>query len=151
MLRGRVFPLSLNFTATKANPKCQSRYEIWYGRTPPSPFCFLKPRFVKRKRTNKLEPQAVPSFYVGSSPNRPCDSMRLIFSSGTIRDSRDVPRASIPPFASVLCGQRGQEPTEQRPSHISPGLGPTQHAKREDPEKAYGKVFGLQARDPVRQ
>ena len=103
---------ALNFTATKANLKCQSRYETWYGRTPPSPFPFLKPGVVKRKRTNKLEPQAVPCFYVGTSPNRPCDSMRLIFSSGTIRDSRDVTWGSIPPLASVLCEQRGQEPTE---------------------------------------
>ena len=55
---------ALNFTATKANPKCKSPYEMWYGRTPPSPFPFLKPGFVKRKRTNKLVPQAVPCSYV---------------------------------------------------------------------------------------
>ena len=103
---------ALNFTATKANPKCKSPYEMWYGRTPPSPFPFLKPGFVKRKRTNKLEPQAVPCFYVGPSPNRPRDSMRVIFSSGTMIDSRDVTWARIPPLASVLCEQGGQEPTE---------------------------------------
>ena len=40
---------TLNFTATKAN-------SMWYGRISPSPFPFLKPGFVKRKRTNKLEP-----------------------------------------------------------------------------------------------
>ena len=34
---------ALNFTATKANPKFKSPYEMWYGRTPPSPFPFLKP------------------------------------------------------------------------------------------------------------
>ena len=38
--------------------------------------------------------------------------MRVIFSSGTIIDSRDVTWASIPPLASVLCEQGGQEPTE---------------------------------------
>ena len=103
---------ALNFTATKANPKCKSPYEMWYGRTPQSPFPFLKPGFVKRKRTNKLEPQAVPCFYVGPSPNRPRDSMRVIFSSGTVIDSRDVTWASIPPLASVLCEQGGKEPTE---------------------------------------
>ena len=32
---------ALTFTATKANPKCKSPYEMWYGRTPPSPFPFL--------------------------------------------------------------------------------------------------------------
>ena len=104
---------ALNFTATKANPKCKSPYEMWYGRTPPSPFPFLKPGFVKRKRTNKLEPQAVPCIYVGPSPNRPRDSMRMIFSSGTMIDSRDVTWASIPPLASVLCEQGGQEPTDE--------------------------------------
>ena len=67
---------------------------------------------MKRKRTNKLEPQAVPCFYVGPSPNRPRDLMRVIFSSGTMIDSRDVAWASIPPLASVLCEQRGREPTE---------------------------------------
>ena len=103
--------LALIFTATKANPKCISPYEMWYGRTPPSPFLFLKPGFVKRKRTNKLEPQAVPCFYVGPSPNRPHSSMRVIFSSGTMIDSRDVTWVSIPPLASVLCEQGGQEPT----------------------------------------
>ena len=103
---------ALNFTATKANPKCKSPYEMWYGRTPPSPFPFLKPGFVKRKRTNKLEPQAVPCFYVGPSPNRPRDLMRVIFSSGTMIDSRDVTWARIPPLVSVLCEQGRQEPTE---------------------------------------
>ena len=103
---------ALDFTATKANPKCKSPYEMWHGRTPPSPFPFLKPGFVKRKRTNKLEPQAVPCFSVGPSPNRPRDSMRVIFSSGTMRDSRDVTWARIPPLASVLCEQGGQESTE---------------------------------------
>ena len=103
---------ALNFTATKANPKCKSPYEMWYGRTPPSPFPFLKLGFVKRKRTNELEPQAVPCFYVGPSPSRPRDSMRVIFSSGTMIDSRDVTWTSIPPLALVLCEQGGQEPTE---------------------------------------
>ena len=103
---------ALNFTATKVNPKCKSPYEMWYGRTPPSRFLFLKPGFVKRKRTNKLEPQAVPCFYVRPSPNHPRDSMRGIFSSGTMIDSRDVTWASIPPLASVLCEQGGQEHTK---------------------------------------
>ena len=90
---------ALNFTATKANPKCKSPYEMWYGRTPPSPFPFLKPGFVKRKRTNKLELQGVPCFYVGPSPNRTRDSMRVIFSSGTMIDSRDVTWARTLPLA----------------------------------------------------
>ena len=104
---------ALNFTAAKAVPECKSPYEMWYdGRTPPSPFLFLIPGFVKRKRTNKLESQAVPCFYVGPSPNRPRDSVRVVFSSGTMIDSRDVTWARIPPLASVLCEQGGQEPTE---------------------------------------
>ena len=95
-----------------ANLKRKSPYEMWYGRTPPSPFPFLKPRFEKRKRTNKLEPQAVPCFYVGPSSNRPRDSMQVMFFSGPIVDLRDITWASIPPLASVLCEQGGQEPTE---------------------------------------
>ena len=69
---------ALNFTATKANPKCKSPYEMWYGRT----------------------------------PNRPRDSMRVIFSSGTMIDPRDVTWGRIPPLASLLCEQGGQDPTE---------------------------------------
>ena len=103
---------ALKSKASKANPKCKSPYEMWYGRTPPSPFSFLKPGFVKSKRTNKLEPQAVLCFYVGPSPNRPRDSMRVMFSSGTMIDSRDVTWTSMPPLASVLYEQGGQEPTE---------------------------------------
>ena len=72
----------------------------------------MKPEFVKRKRTNKLEPQAVPCFYVGPSPNHPRDSIQVMFSSGTMIDSRDVTWASILHFASILCEQGGQEPTE---------------------------------------
>ena len=75
---------ALNFPAIKPNPKCKSPYEMWYGRAPPSPFPFLKPGLVKKKRTNKLEPQAVPCFHVGPSPNRPRDSIRVIFFSGTM-------------------------------------------------------------------
>ena len=67
---------------------------------------------MKRKQTNKLEPQAVPCFYVGPSLNRPRDSMRVIFSSGTMIDSPDVTWARIHRLASVLCEQGGQEPTE---------------------------------------
>ena len=95
-----------------ADLRCKSPYEMWYGRTPPSPFPFLKPRFENRKHTSKPEPQAVPCFYVRLSPNRPRNSMRAIFFSGTIVDSRDVTWASIPPLALVLCEQDRQEPTE---------------------------------------
>ena len=38
--------------------------------------------------------------------------MQVIFFSGTIVDSRDITWASIPPLASVVCEQGGQEPTE---------------------------------------
>ena len=104
--------LALSITAAKANPKCKSPYEMWHGRIPPSPFLFLKSGLVKRKRANKFEPQAVPCFDVGQSSNRPSDSMREIFSSGTMIDSRDVTWASIPSLASLMCEQGGQEPTE---------------------------------------
>ena len=81
---------ALNFTATKANPKCKSPYEMWYGRFPSSPFLFLKPGFVKRKRTNKLESRALPCFFVGQCRNCPLDSIRVILSSGTMINSRNV-------------------------------------------------------------
>ena len=50
----------------------------------------------------------VPCFYIGPSPNRSHDSMRVIFSLGTMIDSRDVTWANIPSLASILCDQGGQ-------------------------------------------
>ena len=69
---------------------------------PPSPFPLLKPGSVKRKRGNKLEHKAVPCFYIGPSPNRPRDSMRLKLRSGAMIDSRHVTWACFPSLTLVL-------------------------------------------------
>ena len=74
---------------------------MWYGKVPPSPFPFLKPGFVKRKHGNKLEPKAVLCFYIGPSPNRPRDSMRVMLRSGAMIDSRHVTWACIPSLTLV--------------------------------------------------
>ena len=92
---------ALNSTATTSNPRCMTPYEMWYSKVPPSPFPFLKPGFVKCKRGNKLEPKAVPCFYIGPSPNRPRDSMRVMLRSGAMTDSRHVTWACIPPLTPV--------------------------------------------------
>ena len=92
---------ALNSTATTSNPRCMIPYEMWYGKVPPSPFPFLKPGFVKRKRGNKLEPKTVPCFYIGPSPNRPRDSMRVMFCSGAMIDSRHLTWACIPSLTLV--------------------------------------------------
>ena len=62
-------------TATTSNPRCMTPHEMWYGKLPPSPFPFLKPGFVKRKRCGMLEPKAAPYFYIEPYPNRPRDSI----------------------------------------------------------------------------
>ena len=90
-----------NSTATTSNPRCMTPYEMWYGKVPPSLFSFLKPGFVKRKGGNKLEPKAVPCFYIGPSPNRPRDSMRVMSRSGAMIDSRYVIWACIPSLTPV--------------------------------------------------
>ena len=59
---------ALNSTTTTSNPQCKTPYEMWYGKVPPSPFPFLKPGFVKRKRVDKLKPKAVPCYYIGPFP-----------------------------------------------------------------------------------
>ena len=92
---------ALNSTATTSNPRCMTPYEMWYGKVPPSPFPFLKLGFAKRKRGNKLEPKAVPCFYIGPSPNRPRDSMRVILRSGAMIDSRHVTWTCIPSLTPV--------------------------------------------------
>ena len=93
---------ALNSIAATTNPRCMTPYEMWYGKVPPSPLPFLKPGFVKRKRGNKVEPKAVPCFYIGASPNRPRDSMRVMLRSGAMIDSRRVTWACIPSLSPVL-------------------------------------------------
>ena len=98
---------ALNSTATSSNPQCKTPYEMWYGKVPPSPFPFLKPGFVTRKRGDKLEPKAVPCYYIGLSSNRPRDSMRVMLRSGVMIDSRDVTWASVPPPSHVVAPKSG--------------------------------------------
>ena len=92
---------ALNSTATTSNSRFMAPYEMWYGKVPPSPFPFLKPRFVKRKRGNKLKPKAVPCFYIGPSPNRPRDSLRVMLCSCAMIDSRHVTWSCIPSLTPV--------------------------------------------------
>ena len=92
---------ALNSTATTSNPRCMTPYEIWYGKVPSCTFTFLKPGFVKRRRGNKLEPKAVPCFYIGPSPNHPRDSMRVMLRSGAMIYSRHVTWARIPSLTPV--------------------------------------------------
>ena len=104
-------------------------YEMWYGKVPPCSFPFLKPGFVKRKRGNKLEPKAVPCFYIGPSPNRSRDSMRVMLRSGAMIDSRHVTWACIPslipvpdyPVGSVIGrGRGGSKAAELRSEEVEP-------------------------------
>lgn len=63
-------------------------YEMWYDKVPPSPFPFLKPCFAMRKRSDKLKPKTVPSYYNGPSLNHPRDFMRVMLRSGLMVDFR---------------------------------------------------------------
>ena len=120
---------ALNSTATTSNSRCMTPYEMWYGKVPLSPFPFLKPGFVKRKRGNKLEPKAVSCFYIGPFPNRPRDCMRVMLRSGAMIDSRHVTWACIPsltsvpdyPVGSMIGRERGGSNTaELRPEKVKP-------------------------------
>ena len=120
---------TLNSAATTSNPWWMTSYEMWYGKVPPSPFPFLKPGFVERKRGNKLKRKAVPCFYIGPSPNRPRDSMRVMLRSGAMIDSRHYTWASIPsltpvpdnPMGSMLGrGRGGSKTTELRSEEVEP-------------------------------
>ena len=110
-------------------PVTRGVYEMWYGKVPPSPFPFLKPGFVKRKRGNKLEPKAVPCFYIGPSPNRPRDSMRVMLRSGAMIDSRHVTWACISSLTPLpdypvgfMIGRRrgGSKTAELRSEEVEP-------------------------------
>ena len=63
--------------------------------------------------------------------------MRVIFSSGTMIDSRDVTRASIPPLASVLCEQGEQEPIEIQ--EMEPEEGETNASNGESDELQFDR------------
>ena len=110
---------ALNSTATTSNPQCMIPYEMWYSKVPLSPFPFLKPGFVKRKRSNKLKPKTVPCYYMGPSPNRPRDSVRVILRSGVMIDPCDVTLASVRSPSHVApkpgYGEGGNISTELRP------------------------------------
>ena len=102
---------------------------MWYGKVPPSSFPFLKLGFVKRKRGYKLEPKAVPCFYIGPSLNRPRDSRRGMLPSGAIIDSRHVSCACIrslnpvsdSPIRSTLGHEMGgSEIAELRSEEVEP-------------------------------
>ena len=75
---------ALNSTETTSNPRCMTPDEVWYDKVPPSPFPFLKPSFIQRKRGSKLGPKAVPRFYIRPSPTRPRDYMRMMLRSGAM-------------------------------------------------------------------
>ena len=124
---------ALNSTAATSDPRCMTPYEMWHGKVPPSLFPFLKPGFVKRKRGNKLEPKAVPCFYIGPSPNRPRDSMRVMSRSGAMIGSRHVTWACTPsltpepdyPVGSMIGrGRGGSKTAELRFEEVEPaGVG----------------------------
>ena len=120
---------ALNSTTATSNPRCMTPYKMWYGKVPPSPFPFLKPGFVKRKRGSKLEPKAVPCFYIGPSPNRPRGSIRVMLRSGAMIDSRHVTRVCIPsltplpdyPVGSMIGrGRGGPRTAELRSEEVKP-------------------------------
>ena len=99
----------------------------WYSAS--ESVSFLKPGFVKRKRGNKLEPKAVPCFYIGSSPNRPRDSIRVMLRAGAMIDSRHVTWACIPsltpvpdyPVGSMIGrGRGGSKTAELRSEEVEP-------------------------------
>ena len=131
---------ALNSTATTSNLRCMPPYEMWYGKVAPSSFPFLKPGFAKRKHSNKLEPEAIPCFYVGPSPNCPRDSMREGLRSGAMIYSRHVTLACIPsvtpvpdyPVGSMLGrGRKGQKASELRSEEVEPA-GVEPDARRKD-------------------
>ena len=86
----------LNYTATSANPKLKSPYEMWYGTQPQSPLPFLKPGCHQIERRNKLKPKAVKFWYLGPAPNHPRDAMRMLCKSGRIVATGNVTWAHTP-------------------------------------------------------
>ena len=92
---------ALNRTETSANIGDKSPFEICFGTVPQSPIPFLKSRYVKTKRQDKLRPEVFPCFSVGPSANCPRDTYEELLNSGSVVHSRNVTWVRLPPSASV--------------------------------------------------
>ena len=120
---GRGNTHTLNSTATARNPGCTTPYEMWYRKVPPRPFPFLKPGFVQRKRANKLEPKAVPCFYIGPPPPPPT-ALAILVAGSIWLTPANFTRARVPSLTSVRvpptisvpeCGEGGKERNSRAP------------------------------------
>ena len=89
---------ALNCTATTANPRDKSPYEMWYGSPPPrgAVWPFLKPAVCRIKRANKSLPKAQDCYYVGSGVNHPRDCMRVLTANRSILTTRNVTWRHVP-------------------------------------------------------
>ena len=93
---------ALNRTATSANVRDKSPFELRFGTVPQSPIIpFLKPGYVKTKRQDKLRPNAFSCFFIGMSANRPRDTYKILLNSGSVGHSHNVTWAWLPPSVAV--------------------------------------------------
>ena len=85
-----------NRTATIANSGNRSPHEMFYGVTPQSsPIPFLKTRFCKFKRSNKMDPKARECFYLGPARDHPSESKRVLVRTGKVIIIRNVTWAHV--------------------------------------------------------
>ena len=93
---------ALNHTATSANVGDKSPFEMRFGTALQSPISFLKPRYVKTKRQDKLRPKALPCFFIRPSANPPViPTYEVLLNSGSVDHSRNVTWARLPPSVPV--------------------------------------------------
>ena len=86
-----------NRTATVAKSGNRSPDEMFLGETPQSSLIpFLKPRFCKFKRTNKMDPKARECFYLGPARNHPGESKRVLVRTEKVIITRNVTWAHVP-------------------------------------------------------
>ena len=110
-----------NRTATVANPGNRSEHVMFYGEIPQnSPIPFLKPRYCKYKRMNKMDLKARECFYLGLARNYPRESKRVFvhtrkvtMHTGKVIITRNVTWAHVRSGRSLI--------TRSKPSVVGEG------------------------------
>ena len=89
---------ALNCTATTANPRNKSPYEMGYGSPPPrgAVWPFLKPAVCRVKRNNRSQPKAQDCYYVGPGVNHPRYCMRMLTANRSILTTCTVTWRQVP-------------------------------------------------------
>ena len=119
----------MNHTACAANPDSKSPYEMWYGEPCPArPYPFLKTAYCRWQRLSQLLPKGKSFVYVRPSRDHPCDCHRVLTTTGTIQETRDVTwevlLSQLPPLQPSLLIEVVEEGGEENDEDVEAEVWP---------------------------